>query len=350
MLADSNGRRVLAWLVATCVVAVTMYVATDASLLARRRRHQLREALQEANSVLHPPHQPRAPREQLHFVVGYCALSAPSYGRRMPPLAVSRSFVEAFASRIFPHAKTTLKPLYVSPEDLPPDVDPDSPRGLEMVGLVGTHIRFCDLGKGTRLAKHMTQLHPNLRYDNAPMPPHLASMWSADERVYYPPAVSLVRNVSQSHLGKAPHQNPPIGPLLLRHAYEAWYDGTHQGIGAQLETKRDALPQTSVTWYLPNAVMHTIKVFGGDFKRVFSRTLSEPAWDAAHERESKKHFMVMLNSNCGDVVSPGDAEFERWGRYTMIRELFTYAAFSVTQKPVHNLGRCPLGDLSLIHI
>lgn len=288
----------------------------------------------------------------------------------MPPEEDMAVLARLFGRHVFPDRRTVFKPVYVSVDTLPSSVKADSQMGLEMLGLIGTHLRICKVGGGSGLAKFLLRLHSDLRFTEVTgkqigevvvaassassksvsslrsasaelllTQPTRSKEWSADRRVHAPPKLVLVTAAYKGD--KAQLGEHPVGPFLTRHAFESWYDGTHEGIPGQFETKRGALPLQSIAWFLPNVVMHTASVHGEDFSRVLRRGSD---WNAREARLAKPHLITMLNSNCGDAVISKDIFFKLWGRYTFVRELLTFAFYKITGKPVHNLGRCPRGD------
>jgi len=204
---------------------------------------------------------------------------------------------------------------------LPAGISATSMQGLDMLGLVNAHMRICPLAS-REMIRTLSSV-PGLEVRSIDTSSYarqfeLTSGWSHSHRLHWPKRVSVVVRQSDGKL---------FGPLFTRQSHEGWKEES-RGALLQFDTKLAALPQVSLSAYLPFVVdsfswryspdgiklnHRFAKLLDSGFTDVKQVVVRPAGFFSKPFRESKEFFMAMVNSNCGGTGIP------------VVRELFSFA-------------------------
>ncbi|KAH9255344.1 hypothetical protein BASA81_006796 [Batrachochytrium salamandrivorans] len=267
------------------------------------------------------------------MVIAYCTY--PQELRPGEPVLGGEYMAKVIGPHIFPHLAVQIKTCLAVPEQLPKDVPATSPRGLELLGLSGVHVRFCGFGSTSLLAATYFQMPDQVELAN-----------------FHPTSALpqfLLANITTPRLGVHYFVDrltrKPVGPLLTRMCREPHMEEA-TGVPLQFDTKAQLQSMVSFTIEMPYAFesFGRSRWNGGDPSRVFERHYENyglnnlPTVQSAVTRldntlpsisKEKRGFMTMINSNCARPIG------------SLFRGLLGYAVYSKLGKPVHNLGLCP---------
>ena len=266
----------------------------------------------------------------------------------------------------FPDRETIFAPCLPSPRTLPRDVDPASDRGLRLLGLVQTDIRYCQWGSSDIVALQrkrgfidgIVEISPAWKRAGIAATDVDASaetiakkhmhVTTHQGRVGWP----LSKGVWMLH---TPDGQTPVRPLLIRENVEPWAQSV-SGVALQLEAKMNTneYPIDGVGLFQPHLVNSlgrrldknkeqrvlsewtaTNQGHNGPFVSTVLRVVTRPAgFNAAAERAAKKHFAAYLNSHCRTYTGSHLTS-------VVVRDLFAFTLATVAAKPVKAMASCP---------
>lgn len=265
------------------------------------------------------------------YVIAYCTY--PQKLRLGEPVLGSEYMARYVGPHVFPDAEVEIKPCLAVTSQLPRNVSATSREGLELLGLLGVHIRFCSFGVTALLEETFEKLTNVMHSHQQQFTEQVLSNVTTPNAVYY-----FVSNANDK----------PVGPLLVRMCREPHMELSYN-VPLQLDTKAVNHSRISFSIHMPYAYesfgrarwdggeWHRNHTFDSHYENYGLNNLAKLEDSITRSNRSEvfdirnehRHFAAMINSNC---LKPSTSIF---------RGLFSFAVYSTLHQPVHNLGVCP---------